>query len=232
VIPASRVRNAVALAMLGAAALGLNGAERAAAQSGPSITLDRSEVSVGDPVIVSMYDFTGQQVTVAVCGNLGKRGSTDCNMTSSSAVYETTLSVRNITTETLSDVEIRGLVGSRFDDNAAMLKFDTPGPIEPGQTWEQTIRTKLPAPVIGRYTWTIAASGAGAIVEADHTMTARPLLLYVLVGFLVIDIIVLCVRFLLRGRRRRRAAGERTEYLLAPDDVTVDEDDQERVLIG
>lgn len=55
----------------------------ASAQRSPALTLDRSTVSPGDPVIVTLEHFTGSAVTIAVCGNLAKRGSADCNMSSS-----------------------------------------------------------------------------------------------------------------------------------------------------
>ena len=41
-----------------------------------------AEVNPGEPLLVTITGFTSQQVTVAVCGNLAKRGSSDCNMPS------------------------------------------------------------------------------------------------------------------------------------------------------
>jgi hypothetical protein len=263
---------------------------RALAQSGPSISLDKVQVNPGDPIIVTLVGFTSQQVTVAVCGNLAKRGSSDCNMPQSQSeriranedvtltqlfvqpppvpcpcivratgtngefaiapidlighaieaivspedgplveldltvdrrsegfsgsvraglgaatTYAVTVRVRNITTEPLTNVALRAKVAHRLNDDAAPMQFDRPGPIEPGQTWTQTIDVELPAPHIGRYTWTVVASGAGPTVDAAAGTNAVPILLFVLAGILVLDLLVLVVRSIRRRRRRRRS---------------------------
>lgn len=265
------------------------------AQSGPSIELDKSEVSPGDSVIVSLRGFNGDLVTVAVCGNLGKRGSADCAMGSSVSEqirhfeditltqllveappvpcpciiraatnsndefavapivvtghptgpvvsprdgplvevdlhaervpagafdsirswlggptdYDVTVSVRNVTTESLANVIVRGSGGNRFDDEAVQLQFDQPGPIGPGQTWTQTVSVTLPAPAISTFTWSVDASGAGATITAVEATHPRPVLLYVLVGLLIVDLLVLAVRFPIRRRRRKARARAR-----------------------
>lgn len=46
----------------------------------PTITLDRSRVHPGEKVIVVFSDWQSRSATVAVCGNLARRGSTDCNL--------------------------------------------------------------------------------------------------------------------------------------------------------
>lgn len=65
-------------------ALAWGGAPMAAA-AGPTISLDRAVVAPGEPVIVTLAGFTGSSITVAVCGNLAKRGSADCNMAASTS---------------------------------------------------------------------------------------------------------------------------------------------------
>ena len=285
------------------------------AQTGPHIELDKTTVSPGDAVIVSMYGFTAPQVTLAVCGNLAKRGSSDCNMSASqsdsvrpdgeltlsqlfvqappvpcpcivrvssstndefavtpidilghpvapvaditngplieveldaervpgslsdtvgtaigrSTEYDIAVSVRNITTETLSNVVIRGSGGRSFEDEAATLHFDQPGPIDPGQTWSQTVRAKIPAPAIGKFTWTVDVSGAGETVEADQVTRSNPILLYTLIGILVIDLIVLAVRLMTRGRRRRKRAGSSVDDAWTEGDSA---ETVEQVLVG
>lgn len=74
----------VVLGAIGALGV-LAGVTTASASEGPSITLDRVEVAPGDPVIVSLRGFRGQVATVAVCGNLARRGSADCNMPTAQA---------------------------------------------------------------------------------------------------------------------------------------------------
>jgi hypothetical protein len=265
------------------------GAATATAQTGPSITIDRDQVELGDPIIITITGFTGNLAVAAVCGNLAKRGSSDCNMTSAqserirpngqltltqlfiqappvpcpclirvststndefavapitivdhpsgplidlasgplvdvtvhaeraeqgfsdrlrsglggSTPYDVTVSVRNITTQPITKVVLRGSATHRLNDEAAVLTFDRPGPIDPGQTWTQTVSTKLPAPVIGRFTWTVSAAGAGEIVTATETTSAVPMLLYFAVGLLALDLLVILVRWPLRRRRKR-----------------------------
>lgn len=48
--------------------------------SGPTVSLERYELSAGEAVIVSMTGFTSRSITVTVCGNEARRGSADCNM--------------------------------------------------------------------------------------------------------------------------------------------------------
>lgn len=257
------------------------------ARTGPRIVLDRTEVELGEPIIVTLTGFTSQQATVAVCGNLAKRGSTDCNMPQSQSEriraeepetltqlfiqeppaacpcivralgtngefaiapidlvghpiaplvspavgplievdlsaervptnlsgrlrtglgaatrFAVTASVRNLTTETLGNVALRARVSHRLSDDAAPVEFDQPGPIEPGQTWTQTIEVTLPAPMIGTFTWSVAAGGAGPTVEDTSVTDAVPVVLYTLVAILVLDLIVLAVRAIRRSRRR------------------------------
>jgi hypothetical protein len=259
----------------------------AAEQTGPTIRLDRTEVRAGEPVIVTMVSFTSQQVTVAVCGNLAKRGSEDCNMPQAQServrpnepetltqlfiepppvacpcivralgtngefaiapldlidhpvepivspdlgalvevelgaqrvktnlsgrirtglgattAHAVTVSVRNITTEPLANVVVRARVSHRLSDDVAPVRFDVPGPIEPGQTWSQTIEVELPAPYMGQFTWSASVAGAGPTVDATYVTDAVPAILYTFVAVLVLDIVVLLARAILRLRRR------------------------------
>ena len=64
-------------------------ASRADAQpqtTGPGVSLDRSEAATGERVNVTISGFTASIVTVAVCGNEARLGTSDCNMISSSTV--------------------------------------------------------------------------------------------------------------------------------------------------
>ena len=296
--------------------------DAATERSGPSITLDRIEMRIGDPVIVTLTGFSSQQVTVAVCGNLAKRGSQDCNMPQAQSerirpdepetltqlfvetppmpcpcivralggdgefaiapidlldhpvapvvspelgplvevgisasrvppnlsgrirtglggatLYAVTVSVRNITTETLDGVVVRARVASRLGDDAAPMRFDTPGPIEPGQTWTQTIETKLSAPHMGTFTWKVSASGAGPIVDDTYVNDAVPAILYSFVALLLLDVVVLLVRMVRRRRRARRAVrmraqARRSAETEAPEDTILHDDRPEPVGVG
>ncbi len=51
--------------------------------TGPTVTLDRTEVNPGERIGVTIDGFTVQSVTISVCGNEARRGSSDCNMAAS-----------------------------------------------------------------------------------------------------------------------------------------------------
>lgn len=279
----------VALAGVGAGFGILVGPGPAGAQSGgPHISLDRQEVFLGEPIIISLFDFEGGQVTVAVCGNLAKRGSADCNMPAAQSerirpdgsvtltqlfvqpppvpcpclvrastattdefavasivvvdhpsgpvveqengplidvsvdaerapqglmdslrtalggptTYEVTVAVRNVTTETLSNVELSGSAEHRLSD-ATALEIGLPGPIEPGQTWEQTVEAEIPAPVVGRFIWTVTGRGAGTSVVSTQATSTTPILLFLFAAILVVDLAAIVWRLGMRRRRRR-----------------------------
>ena len=78
----------VGLAAILGLTLGLVGTTSARAQAveqAPTITLDRAALKPGERVLVTLTGWRSQVVTVAVCGNLAKRGSSDCNMAASQA---------------------------------------------------------------------------------------------------------------------------------------------------
>lgn len=51
--------------------------------AGPSVTVDPPAARPGEPVAVTVSGFESMTVTVAVCGNLARRGSADCDVRSS-----------------------------------------------------------------------------------------------------------------------------------------------------
>lgn len=54
--------------------------------TGPTVSVDHTDVNPGDHVIVTMDGFTALSVTISVCGNDARRGSQDCNMIASDGV--------------------------------------------------------------------------------------------------------------------------------------------------
>jgi len=52
----------------------------------PVVALDRYEVAPGDQVTVTIAGFRAQAVTISICGNEARRGSSDCNMAASEGV--------------------------------------------------------------------------------------------------------------------------------------------------
>lgn len=103
------------------------------------------------------------------------------------ATYEVTVSVRNLTDDTLSAVEVAGASAHRFDDAAASFEL-TPGLLAPRETWRRTVEVEVPAPAIGDLRWEVVASGAGPAVRAERTTTATPVLLLALVALLAVDL--------------------------------------------
>jgi hypothetical protein len=57
-----------------------------AADDGRTVVLDRTEANLGEHVAVTIDGFQARSVTISICGNEGRRGSSDCNMAESEAV--------------------------------------------------------------------------------------------------------------------------------------------------
>ena len=70
---------ALVLLLVGAAP----GAASAQTTSGPAAEVDRTEFAPGTPVTIRITGFTSRSVTVSPCGNEGRRGSSDCNISES-----------------------------------------------------------------------------------------------------------------------------------------------------
>lgn len=119
--------------------------------------------------------------------------------------YEVTVSVRNVSTERLDGVVVRGEGVQQLTDDVANLDEVRPGPIEPGATWSTTEVVEVAAPVLGRAHWSVTATGAGPAVEAEETVRHVPWALLVVVPILVLDAAVMSWRVTGgRWRRRRR----------------------------
>ena len=84
----------------------------------------------------------------------------------------------------------------------ATLTFDDPGLLAPGRSWQQVVNAKVPGPSFGSLEWQVVASGAGPTVTASGTTAQRPTLLIVVILFLVADVFLLAIRFLVRRRQR------------------------------
>lgn len=262
-------------------------AASSSATEGPRIELDRAEVEVGAPMIVRMYGFKGAAVTVAVCGNLAKRGSADCNMAASTTEgvdqargvtieqlsvypppthcpciiratnvsgdefavapfvlkghplgrvvgpaeaplvrvsvqarratkgvipwvrsslggptrYAVEVSVRNLTTETLSNVRLAGSGGGGLRDHVVGLELPRPEPIEPGRTWRHAVKATMPAPAVGEVAWQVTAHGAGPNVVGRASADQVPMGLWLLAVVFGADLLAITWRRL-AGRRR------------------------------
>jgi hypothetical protein len=129
--------------------------------------------------------------------------------------YDVTVTVENLTTETLLAVDIFGSVGRSATEDLDIFEM-VPGELGPGLTWTGEARVTLPSPVYGDYRWEVVASGAGPVVRAEETIRVVPWLLLLLILVLVGDLTMILVRYL--QRRRRRADDQLLADADPPDD--------------
>jgi hypothetical protein len=259
---------------------------------GPVVSLDRDTVEPGERVVVTLDGFAAPSVTIEVCGNEARRGSSDCNMAASEglridagdeptvvqmpiaappvdcpcvlrvssratgelaivpvaltghpvgpvvegpsleglvdititaaeapaglvatvraalggpAPYAVTVSVRNRSVETLRAARVSALAQRSATDTVAVIDFDQPGPILPGQTWRQTVTVTVPSPSFGTVTWNASVAGAGPTVKATQATHHQPVLLVVLLMVLVVLVAAVVLRRLVRRRAQRGA---------------------------
>ena len=117
------------------------------------------------------------------------------------ATYEVAVSVRNASTFRIDNVAVASTY-DRGDSDVRTIEIPDPGPLEPGESWEQLVEVEVPALTFGEVEWSATASGQGPSVTATDTTTSRPWLLIVLCIVLAIDLVILLVRLVnrLRGR--------------------------------
>lgn len=122
--------------------------------------------------------------------------------------YEVTVLVHNRSAETLDDLALAGAT-TRGGGDVGALDLPSPGTLEPGATWEQVVRSTLPAPVVGTFRWEVTASGAGPTAHAELARGVRPIWLFVLALVFVLDLGAIIWRRLgrRRTRRSRRTSG-------------------------
>lgn len=259
--------------------------------SGPTVGLDRYELSPGDRVALTITGFRADVVNMSFCGNEGRRGSSDCNVrgtqaretedggaptqaqmtvvappapcpciirvasqdnlevavapitlvghpvadvvggsefTTSLSVdiaatpaaagpsrsiraslgggreYDITVVVRNVATFPINDVGVAATFTRESYSDTRSIEIPDPGPMAPGETWEQTVRAAVPSLTFGEVTWSATVSGQGPTVTAHDTTSSRPVLLYLAAVVLVVDLAILLWRLARRLNVRRR----------------------------
>lgn len=264
--------------------------------TGPMVSLDRDRFAPNERVVVTIDGFKASYVTITVCGNEARRGSTDCNMTASEGLaldrdgsstlaqipfaapptpcpclvrvssrnndeiavvpitlighpvapvidsptpespivlslsarvaptgmldglqsnlggatkYEVTVTVKNRSTVAVRGVTLAGSGGRGSDKFLASFELGDPGAIAPGQTWQQVIQAEVPALTFGEVQWQVVASGAGPAVTSTDVTDFRPMLLFLLVMVLILDLAFLAIRFTMRRRAAREAEAAR-----------------------
>ena len=118
--------------------------------------------------------------------------------------YDVTVTVRNPTSLQVEHVAVAASAhGSRGDVDA--LDLPEIGALGPGESWARTVRSTVPAPVVGTFRWVATASGAGPAVSATTQTRSRPFLLVLIVAVLLADVMAIVWR---RAVRRQAAAAE------------------------
>ena len=261
--------------------------------SGPAVLVDQPQAAPGERVRVSVEGFEADYVTVTICGNQARRGSSDCDLVGSKGFelladgqltwtelvvtappapcpcvirvstptsdiisvvpftvkghpieelsgprtddplvevtvtpvvvadgalgwmrgslggatdYDVTVSVRNLTNDTLRRVSLAGSVGRDEFDVSTTFDLKNPGVLPGGQTSTQTVRVRVPAPAVGTFVWRVSAGGAGPTVTTLVEHRAIPWMLIVLVALLIVDVALVMTRWLTARRARRNAA--------------------------
>lgn len=118
--------------------------------------------------------------------------------------YELTVAVRNRSAEDVRGVKLTARAGRGPTDQARLVKMQGPDVLAAGTTWRRTQEVDLAAPVAGRFTWTVSASGAGPTVQARSVTRHVPLLLLLLILVLTADLAAMLGR---RIRARRVEPG-------------------------
>jgi hypothetical protein len=117
--------------------------------------------------------------------------------------YELTVVVRNKTAEDLRGVRLIARAGRHATDQARIVNLEAPDVLSASQSWTHVQRVTLAAPVVGRFVWTVSASGVGGAVRAEAVSNHTPFLLLLIILIIAADVAVILGRRL----RRRRASG-------------------------
>lgn len=136
------------------------------------------------------------------------------------ATYEVTVTLKNTSTVPMPTVSLAGSV-ARSGDQLATLTLEDPGLIAPGRTWQQVIIAEVPGPSFGSLRWRVDVSGAGPTVTAVVGTEQRPTLLIVVILFLVADVFLLMIRFVVRRRQRNLSPASNEPVLETADTETL-----------
>ncbi|HVV38276.1 MAG TPA: hypothetical protein VHC63_16835 [Acidimicrobiales bacterium] len=130
--------------------------------------------------------------------------------------YALTVRVHNLVPEALSDIKLTARAGRRGNDQARYVRINGPSTLAAGATWTHTQRVRVPAPVIGKLHWTVAASGAGPITSVSATTSNHALLFVVLLIALLADASWFAQRVIRKRYRRRDESESEPEVVQAP----------------
>jgi hypothetical protein len=158
----------------------------------------------GVPVAPVVEPSAGPPIAVTVHARPAPRGlaASARSALGGPTAYEVTVSVRNQSADTLSGITLAGSAGRSRDDDAVSFTIPSPGSLAPGQRWEHETRVTLPAPVLGRFVWQVAASGAGPAIHAVTSVRRVPMGFVLLMAVLIVDVAAIVGRRITRRERR------------------------------
>lgn len=135
--------------------------------------------------------------------------------------YELTVVVRNRTGEDLTGVQLTARAGRSANDQARLIRIKPPEVLPAGTSWTHKQKVTLAAPVVGRFVWKVAASGAGPTARGESSTRHIPLLLMLLILVLAADLGAIAGR---RVQRRRDEANAKRD--VDDEDASADVDDE------
>ena len=122
--------------------------------------------------------------------------------------YDIEVTVTNRSSATFSNVRVSGSGGRNPGEELVGIDIGDPGKLEPGQTWTGSATSELPALTLGEVEWRATASGAGSPTTSTANTDGTPWLLWTLAVVLVLDLVILLVRFVMRMDRKRRTPSD------------------------
>jgi len=149
--------------------------------SGPTITLSPAIVEPGQATIITFNNWEARLATVAVCGNLAKRGSADCNQVNSQGVTVSGIGKTAPITQ-LTVIPPTGTcpcvirAASRDTDETAVAPIEIighpTGPIVDPRTGD-FIQVALSTEPASMGFWSALRSSLGGPTDYDATVTVR-----------------------------------------------------------
>ena len=168
-------------------------------------------VLVGHPVAeVVGGNTTVQALGVAITANPAPAnvGQTLRSSLGGSTPYDVTIRVTNRATFEVTAVSLAATFTRGWSDDTRTVEVPNPGSLAPGQTWIETVQAEVPALTFGAVEWRATVSGQGPSVTATDTSSSQPILLYILIAILAIDLLILAWRVIARMRRREDGDGD------------------------
>ncbi len=170
---------------------------------------------IGHPVGPVVGSGSGQSLTVTVDARRDSQGvvSSLRSALGGPTTYDVTVRVQNVSTATADAVTLDSVVTGRGSRDLVDLGEVAVPSLAPGETWQQNMSARVPAPVFGTIAFESSASGAGPAVASIASATYIPYLLIVLLVVFVIDNAAMAWLWISRRRQRRTQAAAASELV-------------------